>query len=758
MNGLPFHFEVNRGQTDERVAFVARAGGYTAFVMPGEVVLAVAAGSKRAQPPLRLSLAGADPAAAVRGREALAGRVHYFTGRDPRGWRTHVPTYGRVEVAGVYPGIDLVYYGAQRRLAFDAVVAPGADPSALRLAFEGAARVEIDARGDLVLDNGAGEFRLSRPVIYQTAEGGRTAVTGGYVLRPVEGSGGDHIWHPYQEVGVEVGAYDRSRPLVIDPVLAYSTYLGGSADEFGYDIAVDEAGQMYVTGPTLSLNFPTMNPLQPNFGGGVLDGDVFVSKLTADGSAFVYSTYFGGSSEDSGWGVAVDSLGSAYLTGRTSSDNFPLANPFQAICIKDFTGTCLEAFVTKLKPDGSALLYSTYLGGRTSDGGADIAVDNAGNAYIVGMTLSPDFATVQPLHGKKGSSSDGFITKINASGSALVYSTYLGGTGVDGVTNIAIDPAGNAYVTGNTESTDFPTFRALQPALAGGRDLFVAKLGPTGSVLHYSTYLGGSESEGAEGGIAVDAAGSAYVTAATRSRNFPTVNALQPKFRGGDSIGDAFVSKLDPTGAALVYSTYLGGLSDDSGRDIAVDADGFAHITGLTLSVDFPVVKPSQPNYGGGHRDAYVSKLLPTGSALVFSTFLGGTTDDAGSAIALGPKGNVFVAGKAETPGEFPTVNPLQPVIGGQNDAFVSRFTQTREAEIRIDPAIVPFGPVPVGGSRDMRFLVYNDGDAGLAVAQIAGIAPPITLLGPQPPFGVAPGERVAVWVRWRPTEVGPFH
>ncbi|TMG74464.1 MAG: hypothetical protein E6H75_11965, partial [Betaproteobacteria bacterium] len=529
-----------------------------------------------------------------------------------------------------------------------------------------------------------------KPIIYQEIDGIRREIEGRYVRKGAN------------RVGFKLAAYDTSRPLMIDPALSYSTYLGGSGHDFGQGIAVDAHGNAYVTGHTSSTNFPTtLGAFQIAFAGG---SDAFVTKLNPDGSALVYSTYLGGSNggngtggadTNEGAGIAVDADGNAYVTGFTGANDFPTTpGAFQSA----FAGGW-DAFVTKLNPTGSALVYSTYLGGSFLDGGSGIAVDSNGNTYVTGETQSSNFpTTVGAFQPALAGCCDAFVTKLNPTGSALVYSTYLGGRFGETSRGIVTDADGNVFVTGNTESPDFPTtMGAFQSIYGGNNDAFVTKLNPIGSGLVYSTYLGGTGGERG-GGIAVDANGNAYVTGSTWSLDFPTTpGAFQPNFRGGDF--DAFVAKFNPDGSLLVYSTYLGGSNGDYGNGIAVNAAGNAYVTGDTgpnietrncspCTNDFPTTPGTfQPNYGGGINDAYVVKLDPTGSALAYSTYLGGSSGDSGKGIAVDTGGNAFVTGMTGicfTPSEcatnnFPTTaGAFQPTAGGGTsgggDAFVAKI------------------------------------------------------------------------------------
>ncbi len=686
---LPLSFVPNAGQTDPAVRFQVRGMGGTIFFTESEVVLALPQGSEQPNRPdplarldplapledsaprpvsvVRMQFVDANPAPAIAGAAQLPGIVNYFIGNDPAQWRTNLPTYAGIVYEGIYDGIDLRYDGAEGQLKGTYVVAPGADPAQIAWRYAGAEGVSVDVQtGDLriQLPDGA-TLSEQAPVAWQTVDGERVTVSAGYAV------GSDGL------VSFALGSYDPAHPLVIDPTLVYSTYLGGSGDDWGEGIAVDSEGNAYVTGYTTSTNFPTRSPLQPTFGGAL---NAFVTKLNPDGSALVYSTFLGGSSGDWGEGIAVDGTGNAYVTGYTSSTNFPTRSPLQPT----FGGGDYDAFVTKLNPDGSALIYSTYLGGGYWDGGHGIAVDGTGNAYVTGFTRSTNFPTQNPLQPTFGGGyDDAFVTKLNPDGSALVYSTFLGGSDSDWGHGIAVDGAGNAYVTGSTISTNFPTRSPLQPTFGG--DAFVAKLNPDGSALIYSTYLGGGNYDRGEG-IAVDGAGNAYVTGYTYSSDFPTRSPLQPTLGGALN---AFVTKLNPDGSALVYSTYLGGSDGNWGEGIAVDGAGNAYVTGYTYSSDFPTRSPLQPTFGGDYDDAFVTKLNAAGSALVYSTFLGGSSDDWGSGIAVDGAGNAYVTGRTSST-NFPTRSPLQPTLGGTVDAFVAKIGDVVGADI--DVAIIVHG------------------------------------------------------------------
>ena len=732
---LPLSFEANQGQTDPQVRFLSRGSGYTLFLTPTEVVLALRpapasnprqksdpvhlaleseAAQAQAAAVLRMKVVGSSSAPRLVGLDELPGKSNYFLGNDPKKWRTNVPSYSRVRYENVYAGVDLIYYGSQGQLEYDFVVAPGSAPDAITLGFEGTDEMAIDPQGNLVLSIGSGEVSLHKPVVYQEVDGVRRVIQGGYALK--EGN----------RVGFQVAAYDADKPLVIDPTLAYSTYLGGSSADGAFfflptGIAVDAGGNAYVTGGTASTDFPTTTGSSQTASGG--DFDVFVTKLSPTGSTLVYSTYLGGSGTDVGTAIAVDTSGNAYVTGQTNGSFPTTTGAFQTA----FGSGSKHVFVTKFDSTGSTLVYSTYLGGGSgTDASAAITVDASGNAYVTGSTNSATFPTTTgAFQTVCGGCNDAFVTKFNSVGSALVYSTYLGGSNGDSGSGIAVDSSGNAYVTGSTGSTNFPTTTgAFQTIFGGGsNDAFVTKLNPTGSGLIYSTYLGGSSQDAPFPSntvrIAIDSAGNAYVTGATNSANFPTtVGAFQSALGGGSGF-DVFLSKLNPMGSALVYSTYLGGSGFDGGYSIAVDSAGNAYITGQANSTDFPTASPIQASPGGG-EDAFVAKFNPTGSALVYSTYLGGSSsgaiDEFGSGIAVDTVGNAYVTGMTDST-DFPTTaGAFQTTFGGGGtDAFVAKISSGAPpsgADLAVTKGGAP-DPIIEGDNLTYTLNVTNSGPSG---------------------------------------------
>lgn len=671
---LPLSFEAS-GDSQ----FIARGAGYSVGLRPDEATLRL-----RESTTLRMRMLNANQASQGEGLEPLQGKVNYFIGADPRAWRVGAPTYAKVRYRSVYPGVDLVYYGAQRRVEYDFIVAPGADPRAIELGFEGVDALRIDDNGDLILSAGDGEMRQHKPVIYQEVDGARRSVDGSYAIRNPQSA----ICN--RTVSFQIGDYDASRPLVIDPVLAYSTYFGSSgAEDFPGAIAVDAAGQIYLVGTTGASDFPTANPGQGNLKG---RSDVFISKLNAAGNALVYSTYLGGANEgqgaDLGFGVAVDSTGNAYVTGMTSSSDFPTVAAFQSA----LRGPA-DVFVTKFNPSG-VVVFSTYLGGSGVEFGFGIAVDSVNAPYIVGTTSSTDLLSggAKKFTDDEGASSlmaspeqtglrgpsDTFVIKLAPAGSARVYGRYLGGSGPELGLAIAVDASGAAYVTGLTSSNDFPTANPLQADYGGGEtDGFVAKIAVNGGSLVYSTYLGGGGLENHTflqripfpgAAIAVDGSGNAYVAGTTTSSNFPTRNAARGALGGA---ADAYLAKLNAAGSALVYSTFVGGSGEELGFGLAVDGSGAAYVAGATASTDFPMQNPLRSTLNG-QTDAFVTKLS-AGGAFTYSTYLGGSDNELASSVAVDSAGAAYVFGLTGS-GDYPTVQPLQSSRGGDADTFISKL------------------------------------------------------------------------------------
>lgn len=660
---LPLAFEANQGQFDEQIKFLSRGQGYALLLTETETILSLQKADKSAV--LKMRLEGANRQPTIAAQDELPGKSNYFIGEE-KNWRTDIPTYGRVKYNSVYPGVDQVFYGNGRQLEYDFIVAPEADAKQIALRFEGANELKISDKGELVLAVGGGELRQHKPIVYQEIDGERREIAANYQILNPQSTTRNRM------VGFELGEYDRSHPLVIDPVLVYSTYLGGNGADTGRAIAIDAERNVYLTGSTRSTNFPTVNPLQPN-NAATSTGDVFVTKINAAGNQILYSTYLGGSVGEIGYGIDVDAGGNIYVTGVTGgtsgANNFPTTG---GAFDRTFSAPD-ESFLFKLNQSGNALAYSTYTGATI---GFEVKVDKttgeafiAGNAFENLPTTPGAFRTTCP---SSPCASHSFVTKFNSSGSGLIYSTYIGSGPAN---DLAIDAGGNAYITGSTLSSVFPiTPGAAQPTCTGcnlGRsDAFVTKLNPTGTALVYSTYLGGSIGD-VGNGIAVDASGNAYVTGRTESSSgvsvpFPTTpGAFQTVSQGTP---DAFLTKVNPTGTAFVYSTYLGGNVRDEAFGIATDPLGNAHVIGQTRSTNFPLVSPFQSACPENGDCVFMASLNPAGAAVIFSTFFG---QGEGTEIVADNTGHIYATGITyEGLANLPTMNPIQPNHGAVNSAF----------------------------------------------------------------------------------------
>ena len=696
---LPLGFESNRGQAASDVKFVGRGESYALLLKPNEAVLALRRRQSlaAAEGPtshddlsaprlLSMKLEGANSMPVVSGVDRQAARANYIVGNDPTKWIKDVETYSRVLYSGVYPGIDLMFYGNQQRLEYDFTLAPGADFRGIRLRFEGADQIELSPEGALVLHTAAGDVRHERPLAYQETDGSRILISA------------DFTQFDNGTIGFQLGDYDPDLPVVIDPVLVYSTYVGGSAADSGRGIVADSVGNTYLVGDSFSSDFLTR--------ASTTNSDIFVGKLSRNGLLLTYF-FFGGLKNDTATGLTVDGAGNVYLCGSTESTDFPILNSVGSA----LRGTS-DAFVIKLaaSPDQSLIFeYSSLIGGSGEESGASLAV-GAGNAYITGRTSSQDFPTVgaiQPVFG--GGDSDAFVSKVATDGKSLVYSTFLGGSGTEDLirkTGISVDSAGNAYVSGDTQSANFPlknALRGVKTGTAASFDGFVAKINPSGSDFVYSTYLGGSEDDFALG-IANDQAGNAYVTGRTRSTSFSGSGSTRPST--GNT--DAFVAKLNASGAAASYLTFIGGNDgDESANAITVDAAGDAVIAG-TAGPGAPTVNSIQAFFRGGADDAFVAKLAP-GGAVTFSTYLGGSGDDVALAVSLDSEGAIYITGFTDST-DFLTATPLRPANAGGRDIIIAK----------IDPNASPNNPVLLQAVISGKNLIlFGQGFAEGAVLRI---------------------------------------
>jgi hypothetical protein len=673
-----------------------------------------------------LRFLGASSPLEVRPDVVAAAKVNYLLGDDPAAWHTGLPTYSGVTYPALYDGIDLSYRGDKGQLKGTYIVQPGTDPGSIRWSYEGARAICIDSSGNLQIEiaEGARSATITEqaPVAWQETDAGRTPIAIRYELL----AGGN--------IGFHIGSYDPSRLLTIDPTLTYSTYFGGNLTEVAEDIAVDMVGSAYITGFSTSANMPTQAPIQGNPPAPKsYRSDAFVLKLNPAGNEIVYATYLGGSEYDSAYGIAVDASGNAYVTGSTMSVDFPTKDPIQK-ATRGKQDDYKDVFVAELNPTGSGFVYSTYLGSYGDERAYGIAVDKAGSAYITGATMSSDYMTKNPIQPHNFGYIDTFVTKLNPGGKGLAYSTFLGGKESDEGMRIAVDDAGNAYIGGVTWSDNYPTKNAYQSQNVGEMDLFISKINPQGTALVYSTYLGGSGEEGLgfHGrmfGLAVDRVGNAYITSWTKSPDFPTKNAIQPHMNGanGDTgFADAFVTELDRSGASLVYSTFLGGSNLDYGVGIAVDDAGNAFVTGQTGSGDFPVPAGTQPVRNKDY-DAFLVEIKAGGLALLYSSLLGGTGVDTGQSVAV-RAGSAYVVGRT-TSLDFPvTKDAIQDFHHGavDDDAFVVRISGMPDSPTSMPPSapLPATTALPGGGSRTFSetgkkvtglFLDYWNKNGGLA-------------------------------------------
>lgn len=830
-SNLSLSFEENQGQSAPQVRFVSHGPGYELFLTPQEAVIALRRSRAwnlsplhRAQyfralrqarqagrmTVLRMGLEGANPQAKISGIGPLPGKVSYFLGNRSERWRTGIPTYSKVKYSQVYPGVDLVFYGNQKRLEYDFLVAPGTDPKTIALNLKSARNLRISQTGDLIVTLAGGPVVLRKPVIYQIANGERKPVNGGYSLA------GKH------QLTFSVSDYDRSRPLIIDPVLNYSTYLGGSAaGDVASSIAVDSNGDTFVTGTTFSTVFPTQN----GFGAGTANGVAFVTELNPSGTALLYSTYLGGTGGDSGLGIALDPTGNVYVAGLTFSTDFPttpLTSPTCSTSVAALkqgpnagaaSGT---SFVSKINPTVSgacSLAYSSYLGGVSGSSLPDfanaLAADASGNAYITGFTASsPGSAlanfpiTSNAFQSTLGSSAgNSYLTKINTTlpgTQSLIYSTYLGGNGADATSStlgfgedglgVALDGSNNAYIMGTTTSTNFPTTsNALQPntappaAVAKGT-AFVSRFDTTlsgGNSLVYSTYLGGDVSEFGTAIAVKPNSTIAYVTGASGSPAFPTFPANAFQTASATTFPAGFVSLIDtsqPASTALVYSTFLGG-NTTAGFGINVDAQGNAYVAGGTTQSTFPTSEGAfQDAFAtGASGEGFLSKLNPAGNGaadLVYSTLLGGSGnsavaggEDAIHAITIDGSNNAYITGPTFSATTFPVYPPASATppafqtslpSGATSAAFVTKLTLI--PTLSVSPASIDFGVQPEGVTSAQQIVTLTNNtsdpipfantDLAFSGANAGDFASPSNTCG----TSIAAGASCAVSVTFTPS------
>jgi len=608
---------------------------------------------------IKVSLVDANTDAEITGREQTSYKSNYFIGNDPNRWFTDVPSYRSIVYQNIYLGIDLKYYGNGKNVEYDFILAPSAYPSMIQLKYTGVKSLSIGETGDLLIQTDWNEIIEQKPFVYQIDNYQKHELEAAFTLSD------NNI------VGFKLlSEYNPNLPLIIDPIITYGTYLGGAGNDQGFGIAVDNQGCAYLTGWTLSSNYPTENPYDSILNG----GDVFITKMSASGDSLIYSTYLGGTSGETGFGVTVDDSGRAYITGVTSSSDFPTQNAYD----DSYTGFGNDIFITRLSSDGNSLSYSTYLGGEYADGGYDIAVDNGYCSYITGWSESSDFPTESGYQNDFGGGyNDAIVTKLSSAGNTLVFSTFLGGTFEETGKSVAVDGDGYVYIAGQTFSTDFPLEKPIAGSFAGYGSAIVTKLSTAGDALIFSTYLAGSTNEVGEG-IAVDQNGCAYVTGTTESTDFPTENPYDSGFGGGTF--DAYLTKFDYEGTSLAFSTYLGGMSDDYGNSVVVDDSGCAYIAGQTSSSDFPMENPYD-NSLDGSNDIFVTKFSAAGDGLIYSTYIGGSDGDGASAIDIDTGYCVYLAGWTQS-SDFPVEDAYDDSYNdGGADNFVVKLCNSCDCE-----------------------------------------------------------------------------
>ncbi|HEX5054534.1 MAG TPA: hypothetical protein VFZ65_22340 [Planctomycetota bacterium] len=738
LSGLPIAFVPNLGQWEGAASYVTRVGPMTVFLEERGWTFTLVEKAKMAETKQRANEDASARGVAVRmkfvgaavprlvAEDRLPGCHNYFLGNDPSRWRSNVPLYGAVRYRDVHPGIDVRARVHDGRFEYDLLLQADADLEPVEIAAEGIERMHLDKEGSLVMDTQLGPVRMPVPLSWEEGPSGeRSLVACHYVLR------GE------QRFGFEVTGRRPGWALVVDPGILWSTFLGGMDRDQPNALALDAQGAVTVAGETQSTDFPTTpGAFDPSLNS---PHDAFVTRLSPTGSTLFYSTFLGGTGDDIAYALAVDTLGRSTIAGVTSSLDFPTT----PVAFSTALSGGGDAFVTRLSPTGSSLVYSTYIGGTLGDKALAIAEDAQGTATVVGQTDSNNFPiTPGAFDTSHNGFEDAFVTRLTPTGSNLIYSTYLGGTDTDVARAVALDAQGAATVSGDTASTGFPTSPGVFDTTynGGARDAFVTRLSPTGSSLIYSTFLGGTGHDEARA-IALDAQGTATVSGFTVSGNFPTTpGAFDTSHNGGINQSDAFVTRISSTGASLVYSTFLGGANDEMGLALAVDTLGAATVVGWTGSTNFPTTSGAVDTTQNGGRDAFITRLSPTGASLEYSTFLGRAYSDGAYAIALDAQGAATVAGQTDaanfpiTPGAFDTS------FNGIFDAYITRLDMLPTGVVAFGnsspgctgPLAISVTSMPQVGNANFALTCGNaaPNTVGLIAFASAGLPAPLSVLG----------------------------
>jgi uncharacterized protein (TIGR03437 family) len=703
--GQRLWFEPNQGQAHTSVEFLAHTSkGYVYF-----------AHDKMAVRDVRMDLVGANKLVKAELEDPTGGISSYFIGRSEKDWHTGIPHYGRIRYKNVYAGIDLVYYASGRDIEYDFVLKPGANPNQIKLAYN--KPVHIDENGDLLI----GRLKQHRPRVFQNQ-------------REIEC---DYLIRDRNQIHLALAAYDRSQSLTVDPVLEFSTYLGGPGEDAAAGVALDSQGFIYVAGSTQTPQSPTLDPFhQPDLHA----LSPFVIKMSNDGQRVLYFAELSSGAWDEACDVAVGSDGTAVVVGLTESTNFPLKNPLQTT----FTAIHWSGFFSKITADGRSLVFSSYYGGSNSDTAYAAKFDSAGNIYIAGQTDSYDFPVRNAVQETPGGGLDMFLLKLTPEGK-LLFSTRYGGRGQDTCFALAVAPDGGAIIGGGSSSADFPFKNAAQTSLTP-KALYVTpalvRFAPDGSSVVFATFVGGPV-DGDIKGVALDTAGNIYAEGYVGDKNFTTKNAFQANLSASPS---AFLMKLDPTASNLIYSTYLGGSGGALGSGLAVDASGSAYVTGYAASADFPLKNSLQPFYGGGilNADIFLTKFAPAGDAIIYSTLLGGHGNDFGVKVAIDGAGTAYVVGSTLS-NDFPVKNAYQAQYGGGNgDLVLAKISDN-----------TPLAPSPLAPNPGHLSFRYTQGASVPAVQTVMVTGPAFTMSASAPWLvATANGSRVTISVD--PTGLAP--